>query len=84
VIDTPDWNGHDAVTLGAAGSISVQRAVEILVEAAGSLSALNVKPAERPGYIISNERACAIYGYRPMDVESMLRTFAHENLATAS
>jgi len=84
VIDTPDWNGHDVVTVGAAGSISVQRVIEILAEAVGSLSALQVKPAERLGYIISCERACTIYGYRPMEIERMLRTFAQENSVIAS
>jgi nucleoside-diphosphate-sugar epimerase len=84
LVDTSGWNGHDVVTIGANGCISVRRAVEVVVETVGSLSALRVGPSRRQGFIISCERACAAYGYRPMDITRMLRTFARENLVTTS
>jgi UDP-glucose 4-epimerase len=73
------WTGHDAVTVGAAGMTKVRRAVEILVQALRSTSSIEVKPAQKSAFTISSERACRLYGYRPMDIEKMLVQFAAEN-----
>ena len=73
------WNGHDAVTVGAAGLTTVRRAVETIIQTLGSRSPIVVKEATTPGFTISIERATTVYGYAPMEIESMIRQFANEN-----
>jgi UDP-glucose 4-epimerase len=79
LVGHPTWGGHDAITVGAAGMTTVRRAVETVVETLGSGSSIEVKEAPAPGFTISIERARAVYGYAPMNVESMIRQFATEN-----
>jgi nucleoside-diphosphate-sugar epimerase len=74
-----DWSGHDVVMLGAAGATTTRRAVNILVEATGSRSLVGTEVSRRPPYAISIERARKLYGYAPMQIETMLQTFAAEN-----
>jgi UDP-glucose 4-epimerase len=79
LVGRPTWGGHDAITIGAAGMTTVRRAVEAIVETLGSESPIEVKAAPAPGFTISIERASAVYGYAPMNIESMIRQFATEN-----
>jgi UDP-glucose 4-epimerase len=78
LLSDPSWTGHHAVTVGAKGQTSVQRAVQIIVDTVGSRSLICIRDASRPSFTISSESAQR-YGYRPMDVESMLMQFASEN-----
>jgi len=73
------WRGHDAVTVGAAGMTTVRRAAETIIQTLGSRSPIEIKEARAPGFTISIERARTIYGYAPMEIESMIRQFAREN-----
>jgi nucleoside-diphosphate-sugar epimerase len=50
------WNGHDAVTVGAAGLTTVRRAVETIIQTLGSRSPIVIKEATTPGFTISIER----------------------------
>jgi UDP-glucose 4-epimerase len=79
LVERATWGGHDAITVGAAGVTTVRRAVEIIVETLGSGSPIEVKEARTPGFTISSERARTIYGYAPMNIETMIRQFAMEN-----
>jgi nucleoside-diphosphate-sugar epimerase len=73
------WQGHDAVTIAAAGDIPVGEAVRDLVRAFGNRSAIRVDPARKASFLVSSERARLRYGYRPMHIAEMLRVFAEEN-----
>ena len=73
-----NWDGHAAVTVGAGGMTSVRKAVQVIVEAFGSRSALGVRQEVRPSFTVSSENARR-YGYRPMEIEAMLAQFAEEN-----
>jgi nucleoside-diphosphate-sugar epimerase len=79
LVERPTWGGHDALTVGAAGMTTVRRAVEIVIETLGSGSPIEVKEARTPGFTISSEHARTIYGYGPMNIETMIRQFAMEN-----
>jgi nucleoside-diphosphate-sugar epimerase len=72
------WAGHNAVTVGAAETTSVQRAIGIIIETLSSRSAIRVHHAERRSFIISSELAQR-YGYKAMGIEPMLARFASEN-----
>lgn len=72
-------DGHDAVVVGAAGQTTVGRAVEIIVEAQGSRSSVEIlPPGDRPVFLIDDARARDKYGYDPMDIEKMILQFAGE------
>jgi UDP-glucose 4-epimerase len=79
LVECTEWSGHDAVSVGAAGTTTVRRAVETIIQTLGSHSPIEVKEACKPGFTISIERAGTIYGYAPMEIESMIRRFAMEN-----
>ncbi|MGE0280669.1 MAG: NAD-dependent epimerase/dehydratase family protein [Rhizobiaceae bacterium] len=78
-VERPDWTGHHAITVGAAGMTTVGRAVGILVQTAGSRSRLIKEDSRQRGFTISNETAIRQFGYAPMDIEAMLRRFTAEN-----
>jgi nucleoside-diphosphate-sugar epimerase len=73
------WNGHHAVTIGAAGQTTVQRAVETIVAGFGNRSRIRVDPAPRPAFLVSSARARERYGYSPMHIAPMLERFIAEN-----
>jgi len=72
------WNGHDAVTIGAAGETTVGRAVDIVVRTLASRSRVLAQPP-RTNFLISSQHARTQYGYAPMDIEAMLTLFAQSN-----
>jgi nucleoside-diphosphate-sugar epimerase len=73
------WKGFDIVTLGAAGQTTVRQAVQTLIDAFGATSRIVVRTGTKPSFVISSSHACDRYGYRPMEISSMLRRFAAEN-----
>ena len=79
LVERAEWSGHDVLTVGARGMTTVRRVVETIVETLGSHSQIEIKEARTPGFTISIERATAVYGYAPMEIESMIRQFATEN-----
>jgi UDP-glucose 4-epimerase len=80
LLDDQSWDGHHAVTAGAAGMTTVRRALEIIIDTLGSRSAIRVHSAARPGFIISSQLALR-FGYKPMQIEPMLAHFARENIS---
>jgi UDP-glucose 4-epimerase len=74
-----DWQGSDAVTLGAAGEITAGEAVRILADAFGGRSRIRQEISPMCGFMVSSVRARERYGYEPMEIGAMLRQFAGEN-----
>jgi hypothetical protein len=58
---------------------TVRRAAETIIQTLGSRSPIEIKEACALGFTISIERARTVYGYAPMEIESMIRQFAAEN-----
>jgi len=77
-----EWKGSDAVTLGAAGEITVGEAVRILADAFGGRSRVRQEISPMRGFVVSSARARERYGYEPMEIRAMLRQFAAENGAS--
>jgi len=73
-----EWQGADAVTIGAAGMTTVRAAVATLIDAYGSPSTIAVGHATKPAFTISSRKASELYGYAPMEIGAMLRHFAAE------
>ena len=73
------WQGFDAIAIGAAGQTTVRRAVELVVDAFGGRSRVRSSPQRKASFLISNERACGRYGYQPSDITAMLKRFSEEN-----
>lgn len=73
------WEGFDAITIGAAGKVTVSDAVRLVIEACDRRSRIRIEAAPKRSYIISSAYACDRYGYRSMDITSMLRRFVAEN-----
>lgn len=75
------WTGSDAVTLGAGGMTTIRGAVETLIRALKSTSTIRVRgDAEYSSFTISSKRAVERYGYQALNIDTMLLTFAAENL----
>jgi len=75
-----DWQGFDAVTIGASGSMSVREVVQLIVDAVQSRSRIRIETAPRASFLISSTRAIEGYGYAPMEIGAMLRQFVAENV----
>lgn len=76
-----EWQGADAVTIGAAGMTTVRDAVAALISAYGSSSKISVAAGAKPSFTISNRKACDLFGYAPLEIGAMLRRFAAETSA---
>jgi UDP-glucose 4-epimerase len=76
-----DWQGSDAVVLGAGGTLPVKNILERL--AAGLDVSPNIVegPSAKPSFIISSQRATERWGYRPMEIGSLVDRYAAEILA---
>ena len=74
-----DWQGADAVTVGAAGEIAVGDAVQLLVNACGGRSRIRREQSSARGFVVSSARARERHGYEAMDIRAMLLQFAAEN-----
>jgi nucleoside-diphosphate-sugar epimerase len=74
-----DLKGHDAITLGAAGTIKVREMVKAIGMGFGGRSPLREVPAPRPPFTISIARAQQVYGYQPMAMPDMVARFIAEN-----
>ena len=80
-LERPVWSGHHAVTVGAAGFVTVGHAIETIIEATHSRSKLLRKAEPRKSFTISNDRAMREFGYKPMEIERMLRRFVEDNVS---
>jgi nucleoside-diphosphate-sugar epimerase len=72
------WSGFDAITLGANGSLPIREIAARVAQAAGASARVVVNPAPRPCFMVSSERAKAVYGYRPMNLSTMLTRYMSE------
>lgn len=84
LVEQQDWNGHDAVTVGASESIPVLKAIETLLQALGSSSRIGVNMQPRPSFLISNKKAQQKYGYGPAPIADVLRRIGMENRPIAA
>jgi nucleoside-diphosphate-sugar epimerase len=73
-----DWSGFDAVTLGAAGSLSIRGVVEHLARGSGRTARIEIRAAAGSSFTVSSERAKTRYGYAPMEIGAMMERFARE------
>ena len=74
-----DWTGFDAVTVAAAQTMRVVDVVRLVVDAFSGRSRINVQSAPKRSFLVSSTRASERYGYKPMQIEQMLRRYAAEN-----
>jgi nucleoside-diphosphate-sugar epimerase len=75
---TRDWSGFDAVTLGAAGTLSIRDVVERLARGSRRTARIEIRAAAGPSFTVSSERAKTRYGYAPMEIGAMMERFARE------
>lgn len=70
------FTGHDRVVLGASGQIPVVDAIRTLMDALGRKVELREMSSPRASFVIDSRRAREAYGYRPMEIGTMVRRFA--------
>jgi UDP-glucose 4-epimerase len=70
--------GFELLTLGAAGSVTVKRAVEILAHGLGVAAHIEVVPPTRSPFIISIDRAVSRFAFAPMGIEATLARYVLE------
>jgi nucleoside-diphosphate-sugar epimerase len=73
-----DWQGFDAVVLGAGGAITVRGAIERLAAGLGVPAQVEAIPAPKPGFTLSSRRAMEHWGYAPMEIGAMIDRYASE------
>jgi UDP-glucose 4-epimerase len=73
-----NWEGYDAVVLGARGVITVRAAIERLASAMGVPARINEVPATKPSFILSSERAILRWGYNPMEIGKMIERYGRD------
>jgi nucleoside-diphosphate-sugar epimerase len=78
IIVDESWRGFAAFPIGAAGTISVEDAVTILIDRTGGRSRIVDKGVRAPRFTISS-RAALARGYRPQAITDMLQRFVLEN-----
>lgn len=76
-----NWQGSDAVVLGARGTLPVKNVLERLAAGLGVSSNFVEGPAAKPSFIISSQRAMECWGYQPMEIGSLVDRYASEILA---
>lgn len=79
LVDDEAWTGHDAVTVGARGTGTVEGIVRLVVDATGGRSLLEIDPSPRPSFVVASNRASKLYGYNAMDIMAMVQHFVQEN-----
>lgn len=74
-----EGKGHDAVTLGAGGVITVREAIERLAKSMGNMTInwSSVTMDKRP-FTISSDRAISKWRYDPMEVGAMIDRYGKE------
>ena len=73
-----DWQGFDAVVLGARGSVTVRNAIERLASAISVTAHIDEIEAPKPGFILSSDRAISRWGYDPMEIGTMIERYGRE------
>ena len=73
-----EWSGFHAFPVAAAGHLSVADVARLLISLAASRSRLLIGHPRKPPFTISSDYAIRTFGYRPMDIEAMLRQYVSE------
>jgi UDP-glucose 4-epimerase len=73
-----NWQGADAVVLGAGGTLSVKAVLERLAAGLNVRAQIVEGTTEKPSFIISSRRAIERWGYQPMDIGPMIDRYASE------
>ena len=73
-----EWSGVDRVVLGAAGSITVQGAVERLARGLGVEPIIEPAPPSKTPFVLSSRHAIERWAYRPEDIGSVLDRYARD------
>jgi nucleoside-diphosphate-sugar epimerase len=71
--------GHEMVLAASAGSIRIAEAVDILVAATKSRSAVSSTTSARRAFLIDTTKAQRLFGFAPMPVAQALRRFAGDD-----
>lgn len=74
-----DWQGTDAVVLGARGSLSIRDAISGLAASLGVRAQIKEVAAPDAGFILSSERAISRWSYDPMDIGEMVSRYGRES-----
>jgi dihydroflavonol-4-reductase len=73
-------SGADMVLAGAAGCITINEAVEVLVEATGSRAEIEVQTRDdRHAFVLDCSKAQRLFGFAPLEVAAALRQFVQDN-----
>ena len=75
---TKHWTGHDAVVLGARGTITVRAAIEQLAGALGVPANIIEGPPKKPTFLLSSDRATQRWGYDPMEIGEVVERYGQE------
>jgi len=75
-----DWSGHEIITIGADGNMTIREMVKTIVRLTESRSRLVIAPTVRQSFLIQNTRAREKFGYEPMNMHEMLEKFIAENV----
>jgi nucleoside-diphosphate-sugar epimerase len=74
-----NWSGSKAVCLGASGITTAGDVADLLAKETGQGSKVLVEEAHRPGFTICSDFAQTSFGYKPMEINTMLKQFCIEN-----
>jgi nucleoside-diphosphate-sugar epimerase len=72
------WSGFHTFPVGAAGQMSINDLVDMLISITGSRSKIKVGDKKKSAFLISSDYAVDRFGYDPMHIEAMLRRYVSE------
>ena len=72
------WSGFHACPVAAAGQMVIADVVGLLMSLTGSRSKLTERSAQKPPFTVSSDYAVRHFGYRPTDIEVMLRRYVSQ------
>lgn len=67
-----EWTGHDAIVMGARGTMPVRDVIERLAAAVGVRPIIQEITPQKASFILSSERAVARWGYQPTEIGAMM------------
>jgi nucleoside-diphosphate-sugar epimerase len=74
-----NWSGFHAFPVGAAGQISISNLVNLLMSLTGSRSQVTEGQLQKRPFTVSSNYATRVFGYDPMNIETMLRRYVGES-----
>ena len=73
------WSGFHSIPIAAAGEISIENLVRMLILQTGSRSGILEGKARKQPFTVSSEYAIKNFGYNPMNIEIMLDRYVDES-----